>query len=250
MIELRKPDGTFDDGTLSFIKWLAIISMLVDHINILVLLPMGLFRMELYCFGRLAAPLFAIMVGYNLARPATGLTTQRQRAGRMLKWLAVFAVISEVVCQLVRPPDYPLNILFGLLAGACTVYFILRIRLGSRPAWAKTALYTLVFVWFCLAGSLAEYGFSVTGTLVLAYLLASASTKAGRVVLALMMLGSLYTFALTNGNHYAMLAVPVLALALCCKMTLQDRTPRFFFYAFYPAHIALLGWLGLSLAST
>lgn len=249
-IALRRPDWTIADGTLSVLKWFAILMMLLDHFNLYYLFPRELHKQELYILGRIAAPLFAILVGYNLARPDSGTSTKEARAKRMMAWLLGFGLLSYPVDIFVAPfKTLEPNILFGFLHAVVTVFFIMKIRSkADSAAWLKVLKYTGVFAFFIVLGSIPEYGFSVTGTTVLAYLLASARSNTAKWLLLLPLLGSLHTFAFENQSYGAMLALFPLGLAMIIDVKRNLKGPRQFFYWFYPAHQLLLSAASMLIA--
>lgn len=75
------------DGTLEGLKGLGLVAMTVDHVNTFLLAsswPAG------FAFGRLAMPIFVVVLGINLARP--GGQTARYR--RILSRLAVAGLLA------------------------------------------------------------------------------------------------------------------------------------------------------------
>lgn len=245
----RKPQWFFDDGALVYVKWLAIISMLVDHLNVMIGHPLGMYTPEAFYFGRLAAPLFAIMVGYNLARPDTSRTTRQSRARRTTGLMLLFAVISTPIAMWVRPPDYPPNILFGLAHGASLVMLCMVITNKERHiAWRILAGITLP-LWFVLAGWPAEFGYPVPGTVLLSYLMWRTQAWQARLFVLLLVIGSVYTFALINGNHYGLLSLPVLLMAASMQWPIAKRMHKLFFYILYPAHLLIFGIISMKIAA-
>lgn len=241
-ITFRKPDWTIADGTLSVLKWFAILMMVLDHFNLYFLYPRELHQQELYILGRMAAPLFAVLVGYNLARPSADSSTQEARAKRMMLWLLGFGLLSYPIDIFVAPfKTLEPNILFSFLIAVVTVFFIMKIRSREdSPVWLDSVKYLGVFTMFALLGGIPEYGFSVTGTTVLVYLLASARSNTVKWFLLLPLLGSLHSFAVENESYGAMLAVLPLGLALFIDVSRNLKGPRQFFYWFYPGHQLLL----------
>lgn len=249
MIAMRKPDWTIADGTLSALKWFAILMMLVDHINLYVLYPKDMHQIELYILGRLAAPIFAVLVGYNLARPDSETTTQLGRTKRMMGWLLCFGVISYPIDLYVGPfKTWEPNILFTFLAGAATVYLIARVRASGGSRWKAGFKYFGIALFFILLGPLGEYGYSVSGTVVIVYLLRTAQSRLGRWVLFFMLLGSFSSFTVENQTIAALLALLPLGLALFMDIKRNLKGPRQFFYWFYPAHQLVLSAVSMLIA--
>ena len=103
------PVGYVRDGALDLLKWLALLSMVLDHLRYV-----GLSLDGLYVPGRLAFPWFCLAIAANLHRvrhaPVTG-------QWRYLGWLLVFSVISEVPYRLFIEDADTLNVLPTLALG-------------------------------------------------------------------------------------------------------------------------------------
>lgn len=103
------PVGRVRDGALDLLKWLALLSMVLDHLRYV-----GLSLDGLYVPGRLAFPWFCLAIAANLHRvrnaPVTG-------QWRYLGWLALFSVISEVPYRLFIGDADTLNVLPTLALG-------------------------------------------------------------------------------------------------------------------------------------
>jgi hypothetical protein len=98
------------DRALDLLKWLALLSMLVDHLRHVwpQLYP-------LYIPGRLAFPFFCLAIAANLARPVAG-----QRSPIPLRYLVsllIFALLSEWPYRLLAPAPQSLNVLPTLALG-------------------------------------------------------------------------------------------------------------------------------------
>ncbi len=97
------------DGALDLLKWLALLSMVLDHLRYV-----GLSLDGLYVPGRLAFPWFCLAIAANLHRvknaPVTG-------QWRYLGWLLLFSVISEVPYRLFIDDADTLNVLPTLALG-------------------------------------------------------------------------------------------------------------------------------------
>lgn len=88
--ELTAPVIKNRNAGQDLIKWLAMITMFIDHLR-LVWPEMG----DLFIVGRLAFPLFCVAIAANVARTSTGeLLTAAN--GRYLILMILFAIISEV----------------------------------------------------------------------------------------------------------------------------------------------------------
>src|SRR2546423_3615832 len=117
--EMRPTDRaplSIADGTLEALKWLALALMVLDHVNSFLFtrtLP-GAFQA-----GRSVFPLFAFVLAGNLARPGA---LQRGVHVRVMRRLALFALLATPAHWALVGHWWPLNILVTLLAGTATVY--------------------------------------------------------------------------------------------------------------------------------
>ncbi|MBK5508986.1 TraX family protein [Pseudomonas sp. TH15] len=97
------------DGALDLLKWLALLSMVLDHLRYV-----GYSLDFLYVPGRLAFPWFCLAMAANLAR-MRAVTTDGQ--WRYLGWLMLFSAISEIPYRLFIPDPDTLNVLPTLALG-------------------------------------------------------------------------------------------------------------------------------------
>lgn len=95
------------DAALDLLKWLALLSMVLDHLRYV-----GFSADWLYVPGRLAFPWFCLAMAANLAR--NGASTL---AWRYLGWLLLFSAISEIPYRLFVPNPTTLNVMPTLVLG-------------------------------------------------------------------------------------------------------------------------------------
>ncbi|HEX6705737.1 MAG TPA: TraX family protein [Albitalea sp.] len=210
------------DGTLEALKWVALLLMLLDHVNTF------LFDRTLpgaYQVGRWVAPVFGFVLAYNLARPDA---LQRGLHLRVMRRLLVFGLLATPPFMALVGRWWPLNILFLLLAGAATIYGL------DRGDWAGVAIAAVALG---VGGLLAEYFYPGVAMVVAAW--AFCRQPDGRHFA----LWVLFTASLVflNGNLWALTAVPVLLLAP--HVDLRVPRLRWTFYALYPLHLAVLWWI-------
>lgn len=225
------------DTALDLIKWLALLTMLIDHLRHA--WPELYF---LYVPGRLAFPLFCLAIAANVARPraegAGGVTT------RYLGWLLLFSLISEWPYRLLVPTAESLNVMPTLVLGLLIANAVQRADIQARWLGAG-ALATAVLAHEWLM-------FGVFGALLpAAFLLA---LKGSRSRWLLPMLGCLaanywapfYADA-ARGDPFAWsvlamcLFAPLLGLLLlCCRPPFPVPPVRRWAYLFYPAHFLVL----------
>lgn len=203
-------------GGLELVKWVALVCMVVDHVNL------AFFARELPLWatvtGRVAFPLFALVFAFNLSRPGIDRT-------RMLNRLMLAAGIAQ--------PFH--GLLFGSAFGLwpLNILFLFVVVLGAVVALERGS-HGLALACMGAGGLLVEYGF--VGVLLPVAAWAhfrkpSPATAAGVLVA---MLGLCWL----NGNAYALLALPLFAVGSVLDLTLPRA--RWAFYAFYPAHLALI----------
>lgn len=101
-MHLRKRDGALD-----LLKWLALLSMLLDHLRYV-----GISADWLYVPGRLAFPWFCLAMAANLARDGV-----RKTEWRYLGWLLLFSAVSEIPYRLYIPDPDTLNVMPTLALG-------------------------------------------------------------------------------------------------------------------------------------
>lgn len=159
MIELPQPPGTplahplaiaapsshTRERGLDLVKWLALLSMAIDHLRFLI--PGH--PLLAWCFvpGRLAFPLFCLALAVNLARRPAGVFGRPEQ--RHIGWLLLFAVLSEPAHDLMLGNAHKFNILVSLALGwgiawGCTALqrgpLLLAGLLAAGAAWLHASL--------------------------------------------------------------------------------------------------------------
>ncbi|NVZ72207.1 TraX family protein [Pseudomonas costantinii] len=235
------PVGRVRDGALDLLKWLALLSMVLDHLRYV-----GLSLDGLYVPGRLAFPWFCLAIAANLHRvrhaPVTG-------QWRYLGWLLLFSVISEVPYRMFIDDADTLNVLPTLALG-----------LLVARGWQKKAIFDRGLALIALAvGAVfsAQLMFGFFGVfLPLAMLLVFRrpwyfSVLPGVICVA----ANQWQVLLASGTPPALaglatcLIAPLLGLVLLRRAKNASPPPmRRWAYALYPAHFLLLLALRHSLA--
>lgn len=221
------------------LKLVAIVSMLVDHIGGAFFPETGVFRWA----GRLAFPLFCYCMTVGL------LYTRNIK--RYLGRLAVFALVSQPFYVLAfHSRDWMLdrnwanwNIFFTLFLSLLAMY-----GFKERKWW--------LFLGALFAVSWWNFDYSGTGIqLMLIFFLCRNHPGAGAALYALSYLPALWSgymedpLCLVFGGHavdwtvFALLAAPLIFLPTRSGL----RIPRWFFYAFYPAHLAVIALIQFTL---
>ncbi|WP_223445523.1 MULTISPECIES: TraX family protein [Pseudomonas] len=114
------------DGALDLLKWLALLSMVLDHLRYV-----GYSADLLYVPGRLAFPWFCLAMAANLARKPVVVSAGQWR---YLGWLLLFSAVSEIPYRMYIPNPDTLNVLPTLALG------LLVIRGWQQPVLASRLL--------------------------------------------------------------------------------------------------------------
>lgn len=197
-------------GGRELLKWLALVLMTGDH----VLTVFGLGYVPVVTeLGRVAFPVFALVMAYNLAQRGAD-------AGKSSRRLAVWGLVATPAATLAFGQVLPLNVLLTFAAAAGCIWAL------ERRHWALVALLAIVApvtldyawpgVWLVLA---AWHWYRGQG---------------GRPWLVWVCMGLVCAY---NGNGWALLALPALRLAqLDWSIPRSGRA----FYVYYVGHLALL----------
>jgi hypothetical protein len=222
------------DGQLEALKWLALVSMLVDHF--------GRYAFGLgtdswaFSVGRLAFPLFAFVLASNLARPGERV----HRAWRTSRRLAIWAVVSALPSWWARDAWLPVNVLVTLAisAGLCGV---LEARWSPlSQAFACVGGVTLALV--------AEFSFpGVLFVVCLQRALAGGSSAALLLAASMLALTAGVNMSF-GGATAAVLTMASLPVVLAARFGSCDpRRIKWAFYLTYPLHLLAIGILARSL---
>lgn len=229
-LPVHGPPAGWTNGQLETLKWIALGSMFIDHFGRLLL---G-FGMDTWVFaaGRLAFPLFAVVLGLNLARAGD----QARRAARTALRLAAWCLVSVLPSVWARGDALLVNVLGTLSLGAAICWALAS---PAHPVWRAAVL-----AGAALAALYVEFG--VAGVLLVAgtYLAARFATVPALLAAAAMLVLVGWNNAQFGGLPAwlgTLSAVPVAAAV----RSLPLRMPRLklAFYLVYPVHLALIGAL-------
>jgi hypothetical protein len=230
-VHARTP--AFTDGQLETLKWIALASMFLDHFG-RHLLGWG---QDTWVFagGRIAFPLFAFVLGMNLAREGD----QAARSARVAGRLGLWAGISVFPSVLARGDPHVFNVLFTLSLGAALCWTLA----SDRPVALRLAACIAIAV----ASQHVEFGLAGV-FLVAAVFVWRNDGQAGSALLAAVL------FLATAGLNASFGGVPALLGTLACVpiawsvRQLPVCAPRLqrAFYLVYPLHLGLIGvWKAL-----
>lgn len=216
------------------LKYIAMVSMLVDHGATAFEADMGEYFYWLHAFGRLAFPLFCFL----LVEGSLHTSNMKEYLGA----IGVFAVISEVPFDMVMSGQlhsiWSCNVMWTLGLGLLAIFIWQTLVEGNVPAKATS---TVVIDWLIAA-------LSIAGILILAYVI---RTDYGAIGVALIL--ALYIFRnqliirdlsaaalLVSLGRIEVFAIPAIALFHTYNGE-RGRQPKWLFYVFYPAHLLILG---------
>ena len=206
------------------LKWLAIISMSVDHINQVTF--MGNLSMLSY-LGRLAFPLFAFLIAFNIAR--------RDVAVKRYVWpLLIFGVTSQPIFAWAFDRTY-FNIFFTLLLGVLYLSVMQRLR-KRMPHVPSAALHVVAVILFALPSAYVSY--PLFGAFLIPLLVAFLRAPSF-IAVALLSFYLMLTNMLTPMSIYALLIVPAILIVSRIPFELP-RSSKWLFYSFYPLHLVAL----------
>jgi hypothetical protein len=217
----------FADGTLEGLKWLALLLMTGDHVNKYLFngtLPV------LYEAGRLAMPIFVLVLACNLARPMALADGAYGRTARRLFLFGLLATPPFVALGGLLYGWYPLNILFTLLLITLTTAACERAAAGQRWYWLAAVVVP------ALGGAVVEFCWPA----ILLGLGAGWLVRRPGWLPAMVVLAALVALSRINGNAWAFTVVPLLLAASCFRLSIPRW--RGLFYVYYPLHLAVL-WL-------
>jgi TraX protein len=204
------------DGSIEALKWVALITMTIDHVNAYVFdrqLP------ALFEIGRVTFPLFGFVLAHNLARPGA-----REFMPRMLLRLLPFAFAAQVVIGFSNHFLLPVNVLFTMAVAVLLVWM----HEAEPTRWRYAGM---VLLWG-VGGSMVDFGWA---GLLYVYL-AWCWCRTRHVAYGVAALAACSALVLVNGNHWALAAMPLLVAAYRFDAPLPRL--RWVFYAYYPAHLA------------
>jgi len=222
------PRIELSDGAVEAMKWLGLILMTADHAQKYGLIPAV---PGVYEAGRVAFPLFGIVLAYNLARVPSHDCAVYVRVLTRLLVCGALASIPFIALGGLGFGWWPLNCMGTLAVAVCIMYVIE----SRRPFWKIRAASV-----FLLGGAMVEFWWPGVALCVGAWLYMKHPTGGA----LLLWLAGTACLTLINGNGWACASFAVLTVMVSCVTIALPRASRFF-YLYYPAHLAALVLLGL-----
>lgn len=220
-------------GGREFLKWLAVLLMTGDHVA---KVSFGGYLPVVSELGRVAFPLFALVMAYNLAQPAADLAKSVRR-------LALWAVIAQPAHCLVFGYWLPLNVLASFALAASVVWAIRAGRWWAVVALAGPLPLIVDYQWSGIAIVVAAYGWFRAHGKRMHWLLGCGEFRRSRLylVLPIWVWISMALLCLYNGNLWALLALPLMQLG---EVSWRVPRTRWAFYGYYVGHLAVLASCG------
>jgi hypothetical protein len=205
------------------LKWIAIITMTVDHVGVVLYPELDVLRF----IGRLSFPLFA----YLLILGIENTSNIRNYFTRLF----LFAIISQVPFSLAinYEPFQLLNIFFSLSFGLLFIHFF---KKGSWIAFIPLLAFLILPLDYYI------YGLAVIGSMSIL----RQNPKFG--VISFVLLNALFLVPY-NSQFLSIGAIPLIVLhnngilsttKETCEGNRRSLLKKYFFYGYYPIHLTLL----------
>ena len=229
------------------LKWIAIVTMLVDHIGATVishLLDIGIENpsnlvisydslVSLYyamrCIGRIAFPLFAFMIAEGMIHS--------HDTNKYISRLLIFAVISEIPFDMAFRKSFVCfdynNVFFTLAIGAIVIFIIQHLKV--KTIWSRDIKIVFLLFFGMIDAVFLRTDYDALGVLliVLFYLM---HEKRGCYFIPLLVFNLLNICAGNGIEVVSMFAY----LILYNYNGEKGGQNKYFFYIFYPAHLLVL----------
>lgn len=204
----------------NYIKLIAMITMLIDHIGVILFPHQIVFRI----LGRIAFPLFAFQLGIGYRHTKNF----KKYILRMLIFgiiIQLFYLCATYIFNVSGDPGY-FNIFFTLTLGLLAIHFYEN---------EKYLLLSLIFI-LPLALSLLGLGFDygIYGIMIILILYIEKNPVRLAIFMAIFSLA--FSFSAQNIQVYCLMSL----LFIVYPLSLKVRIPQYVFYLFYPAHLGLL----------
>jgi len=218
----RGPLVELDSGQQEVLRWVAIVTMVVDHVGAVLLPPAD--ALPLRAVGRVAWPLFAFLLAYNVARRGVD---PRRYLTPLLLWCAVATLPHYLAFQ--RPV---VNILGTLFLGAGALALLAKRReLEARSPLAVPVGLAGVLV----ASAFVEYGPPGVALVLVWWWALKTGEPAALLATALVVAWQNHPWVVWPAT-LAALPLPFVVARLPVGLPRSGRLP----WLFYPTHLAML----------
>lgn len=218
------------NNSLTAMKLIGIAAMLIDHFNAFV---NPHYNQILFEVGRIALPLFALVLGYNLAR------IPLNKIPKIMFRLLMFGILATPIYIILSgglQHWWPLNILFTLSLATTIVYLL---SLPTYNRWAVTARMTALLL-FAVVGSLVDYLWLGPALVIVVWRLFSGISAVESTILHVLLSGLFGLLCVMNDSLATLLALPIIYLTIVTCQGIRLPRMKWFFYWFYPGHLIAL----------
>ena len=224
------------------LKIVAAVSMLLDHIGVVFFPHVAVFRI----LGRLALPIFAFMIAEGC----------RYTKNRLRYFLTIFGL--GVLCQIVYyvyDRDLYMCILVTFSLAILVIYPLQNLKAagtaGKRCFWAAVTVFAVAGIWWLNQKLVIDYGFWGCMLPVFAALLQgrgkAPAGKWDRKEIHVLTLGAGALLLVMDRGGVQIWSLAALPLLLAYSGQRGKGNLKYFFYIFYPVHLALLQGLAMFL---
>ena len=244
--------GNYQKLTGAHIKWIAMISMLIDHMGVALIEPvlwehievmytdpsmhrLYILYMIMRGIGRFAFPAFVFLL-------VEGFSHTRSKV-RYLRNMVLFMLVSEVPFDLVISGRWwdtaQQNVFFTLGLGLAAIWIVEILQKKALKHSQYAAVYGMIsFLTVSGIAWLAEwlhtdYGWVGVISICLLYVLRKTPVW-----------GAVAVCALLSMVDWLEICCLGLVLAVACYNGERGRQPKYFFYVFYPLHLMILWIVG------
>ncbi len=221
---------SISNNSLTAMKLIGIAAMLIDHFNVFINPD---YNQILFEIGRIAFPLFALVLGYNLAR------TPSDKIPKIMLRLLMFGILATPIYIILSSGLqhwWPLNILF-ILGLAPTIVYLLSLPTYNR--WAVTARMTAIIL-FAVIGGLVDYLWLGPALVFVVWRLFSGISAVESTILQVLLLGLFGLLCVMNDSLATLLVLPIIYLAIVTCQNIRLPRMKWFFYWFYLGHLVAL----------
>ena len=220
------------------LKYIAFISMFIDHFNKTIITPLLNYQQPLVTIstifdiiGRIAFPIFAFMI-------VEGFYKTKSR-GKYLRNLLIFAIISEIPYDMFQSKVFinnrSQNIMWALALGLLTLIIVDKLKEKIKNKYAWLGISILIVAINAVVATLLSFDYDYYSIIIIFILYLFYDKR---------FLGSILSYLVIIKEVYAILGFAVINLYNGEK----GRQNKWFNYFFYPAHLLILGlcrfWFG------